>query len=84
VELRSVPGVLGRTAAAAAAAAAIGALVLQVASPHLGAGVAGDLESVASAGIAVLAVFVAVLYVLRAPERQLLNEAFRLVRLRGR
>lgn len=84
VVLRSVPGVVGRTATAATAAAVIGALVLRMLSPHLGAGVAGDLESVASAGLAVLAVFVAVLYVLRAPERLLLNEALRLAKLRRR
>jgi putative peptidoglycan lipid II flippase len=84
VVLRSVPRVVGRTAVAAAAAAAIGVLVLRLLSPHLGAGVAGDLETVATGGLAVLAVFVAVLYVLRAPERELLNEALQLVRLRGR
>jgi putative peptidoglycan lipid II flippase len=84
VALRSVPGVVGRTAGAAAAGAAAGALVLRVLSPPADAGVVGNLESVAYTGLAVLGVFVAVLYIVQAPERHLLTEALRLVTLRRR
>jgi putative peptidoglycan lipid II flippase len=84
VALRSVPGVVGRTAGAAAAGAAAGALVLRVLSPPADTGVVGNLESVAYTGLAVLGVFVAVLYIVQAPERHLLTEALRLVTLRRR
>jgi putative peptidoglycan lipid II flippase len=84
VVLGSLPGVVGRTAGAAAAGAAAGALVLRVLSPHVDTGVGSDLQSVASAGIAVLVVFVAVLCILRAPERVLLTEALRVVTFRRR
>jgi putative peptidoglycan lipid II flippase len=84
VNLRSLPVMVGRTALAAAVGTAVGALVYRLLGPVIGTGLIGELLLVASVGLALLGVFIGVLYLLRAPERQLLTEAIDVVARRRR
>jgi putative peptidoglycan lipid II flippase len=84
VDLKSLPLMLGRTAAAAAAGTAAGGLLYWLLSPILGAGLINELLLVSSVGLTLVAVFIGVLYALRAPERQLLGEAIEVVARRRR
>jgi putative peptidoglycan lipid II flippase len=79
VDLRSLPLMLGRTAAAAATGTAAAELVYRLLDPVLGTGLVDEILLVAPVGLTLVAVFIAVLYALRAPERQLLTEAIDVV-----
>jgi putative peptidoglycan lipid II flippase len=84
VDLRSLPLIVGRTAAAAAAGTAAAALVYRLLDPILGTGLVNEILLVAPVGVTLLGVFIGVLYALRAPERQLLTEAIEVVAHRRR
>jgi putative peptidoglycan lipid II flippase len=84
VDVGSVLGMVGRTATAATAGTAAGALLHRVLSPVLDAGVGGAVLLLSSVGLVVAAVFVAVLHLLRAPERRLLADFVAVVTLRRR
>jgi putative peptidoglycan lipid II flippase len=84
VELRSLPLMVGRTAAAAAVGTAAAGLVYWLLDRVLGAGLINELLLVSAVGLTLVAVFVGVLYALRAPERLLLTEAIDVVARRRR
>jgi putative peptidoglycan lipid II flippase len=84
VDLRSLGAMAGRTAAAAAVGTGAGAVLHGLLSPVIGNDFAAGLLLLPSVGIAVVVVFVAVLYALRAPERRLLADAVEVVTMRGR
>jgi putative peptidoglycan lipid II flippase len=84
VDLRSLPLIVGRTAAAAAAGTAAGALVDRLLDPILGTGLVSEIFLVVPVGLTLLGGFIGVLYALRAPERQLLREAIGVVARRRR
>ena len=69
VDLRSLPLMVGRTAVAAAAGTAAGGWSTAC-SVRFWAGVVSEVLLVASVGLTLLAVFIGVLYALRAPERR--------------
>ena len=77
IDLRSLPVILGRTAAAAAVGTAAGAVVYGLLGPVVGTGLVSELLLVSSVGLTLLGVFIAILYALRAPERRLLTDADR-------
>jgi putative peptidoglycan lipid II flippase len=84
VDLSSLPGMVGRTAVAAAVGTAAGAMLHRVLAPVLGSGIGDTMLLLSSVGLVVVAGFVAVLYLFRAPERRLLAEAVEVVTLRRR
>jgi len=84
VDLRSLPLMVGRTAAAAAVGTAAGGLVYWLLDRVLGTGLINELLLVSAVGLTLVAVFVGVLYALRAPERLLLTEAIDVVARRRR
>jgi putative peptidoglycan lipid II flippase len=84
VDLRSLGAMAGRTAAAAAVGTGAGAVLHGLLTPVIGNDFAAGLLLLPSVGIAVVVVFVAVLYALRAPERRLLADAVEVVTMRGR
>jgi putative peptidoglycan lipid II flippase len=84
VDLRSLGAMVGRIAVAAAAGTGAAALLIWLLGPAVGVGLADRLLLLFSVGVAMLVVFVAVLYALRAPERRLLADAIDVVTLRGR
>ena len=84
VDLVSLGGMMGRTAVAAAAATGVGGVINWLLRSVAGDGPVAGLFLLSSVGVAVVVVFVAVLFALRAPERRLLAEAMEVVRLRGR
>jgi putative peptidoglycan lipid II flippase len=84
VDLRSLPLMIGRTAAAAAAGTAAGGLVYWLLSPILGTGLINELLLVSSVGLTLVGVFIGILYALRAPERRLLTDAIDVVARRRR
>jgi putative peptidoglycan lipid II flippase len=75
IDLRSLPLMVVRTAAAAALGTAAGAVVYRLLSPVVGTGLVSELLLMSSVGLTLLAVFIGVLYTLRAPERRLLADA---------
>ena len=75
---------LGRTAVEAAAGTAAGAVVYRLLGSVVGTGFASELLLVSSVGLTLLAVFIGVLYALRAPERRLLTDAIDVVAHRRR
>jgi putative peptidoglycan lipid II flippase len=79
VDLKPLFGMVGRTATAAAAGTAAGALVHRLLGPVVGQGMMAELLLLSSVACAVLMIFVAGLYVLRAPERRLLGDAIDIV-----
>jgi putative peptidoglycan lipid II flippase len=79
VDLRSLPIILGRTAAASAAGTAAGAVVYSLLGPVVGTGLVSELLLVSSVGLTLLAVFIGVLYAMRAPERRLLTDVIEVV-----
>jgi hypothetical protein len=66
---------VGRTALAAAVGTAVGAVVYRLLSPIVGTGLVSEVLLMSSVGLTLLAVFIGVLYALRAPERRLLADA---------
>jgi putative peptidoglycan lipid II flippase len=84
VDLKSLPVIIGRTGGAAAAGTAAGGLVYWLLSPILGTGLINELLLVSAVGLTLVAVFIGVLYALRAPERLLLTEAIDVVARRRR
>jgi len=84
VDLASLGGMVGRTAVAAAVATGAGGVINWLLRSVAGEGPAAGLFLLSSVGVAVVVVFVAVLFALRAPERRLLGDAMEVVRLRGR
>jgi putative peptidoglycan lipid II flippase len=84
VDLRSLPVMVGRTALAAASGTAAGAVVNRLLGPVVGTGLASELLLVSAVGLTLVGVFIGVLYLLRAPERQLLTEAIDVVARRRR
>ena len=84
VDLRPLFGMVVRTALAAVAGAGAGALVRRLLGPTIGHGIVAEAVLLSSVAFTVFLVFVAGLYVLRAPERRLLNDAMDLVTLRRR
>jgi putative peptidoglycan lipid II flippase len=84
VDLRSLPLMVLRTGAAAAVGTAVAAGVYRLLDPVLGAGLVDEVLLLAPVGLTLVAVFIGVLYVLRAPERQLLTEAIEVVARRRR
>jgi putative peptidoglycan lipid II flippase len=75
IDLRSLPLMVGRTAVATAVGTAAGAVVYGLLRPVAGTGLASELLLMSSVGLTLLAVFIGVLYALRAPERRLLTDA---------
>jgi putative peptidoglycan lipid II flippase len=75
IDLRSLPLMVGRTAVAAAVGTAAGAVVYRLLRPVAGTGLVSELLLMSSVGLILLAVFIGVLYALRAPERRLLTDA---------
>jgi len=75
---------LGRTAVAAGAGTAAGAVVYWLLGPVVGAGFVSEVLLVSAVGLTLLAVFIGVLYALRAPERRLLTDAIDVVAHRRR
>ena len=75
---------VGRTALAAAVGTAVGAVVYRLLGPVVGTGFGSELLVVSSVGLTLLAVFIGILYALRAPERRLLTEAIDVVARRHR
>jgi len=84
VDVRPLFGMVVRTALAAAAGAGAGALVRRLLAPMIGSGIMAEALVLSSVAFTVFLVFVAGLYVLRAPERRLLNDAMDLVTPRRR
>jgi putative peptidoglycan lipid II flippase len=84
VDLRLLPLMVGRTALAAAVGTAAGAVVYRLLSPIVGTGFVSEVLLVSSVGLTLLAVFIGVLYALRAPERRLLTDAIDVVARRHR
>jgi len=84
VDLRSLPLMITRTGAAAAAGTAAAALVYYLLDPLLGPGLINEILLVTPVGLVLVGVFIAALYALRAPERQLLTEAIEVVARRRR
>jgi hypothetical protein len=84
VDLRSLPVMVGRTALAAASGTAAGAVVYRLLGPVIGTGFTSELLLVSAVGLTLVGVFIGVLYLLRAPERQLLTEAIDVVARRRR
>jgi putative peptidoglycan lipid II flippase len=84
VDLRSLPLIVGRTAAAAAVGTAAGAGVYYLLSQFLGRGLFNELLLVSAVGLTLVSVNIGVLYALRAPERRLLTEAIDVVARRRR
>ena len=84
VDLRSLPLMVGRTGAAAAVGTAAGAGVYWLLDPHLGTGLVNEILLLVPVGLTLVAVFIGVLYALRAPERRLLGEAIDVVVARRR
>jgi hypothetical protein len=79
-----LPLMVGRTALAAAVGTAAGAVVYRLLSPIVGTGFVSEVLLVSSVGLTLLAVFIGVLYALRAPERRLLTDAIDVVARRHR
>jgi putative peptidoglycan lipid II flippase len=79
VDLKSLPLIVGRTAAAAAVGTAAGAVVYYLLDRLLGGGILNELLLVSAVGLTLVAVDIGVLYALRAPERRLLTEAIEVV-----
>jgi putative peptidoglycan lipid II flippase len=77
-------GMVGRTALATAAGAGAGALVRRLLAPMIGHGILAEVLLLSSVAFTVFLVFVAGLYVLRAPERRLFSEAVEVVTPRRR
>jgi putative peptidoglycan lipid II flippase len=75
IDLRFLPLMVGRTALAAAVGTAVGAVVYRLLSPIVGTGLVSEVLLLSSVGLTLLAVFIGVLYALRAPERRLLGDA---------
>jgi hypothetical protein len=75
IDLKSLPLMVGRTALAAAVGSAAGAVIYRLLSSVAGPGLVSELLLMSSVGLTLLAVFVGVLYALRAPERRLLADA---------
>jgi putative peptidoglycan lipid II flippase len=84
VDVRPLFGMVVRTALAAAAGAGAGALVRRLLAPMIGHGIMAEALVLSSVAFTVFLVFVAGLYVLRAPERRLLSDAMDLVTPRRR
>jgi putative peptidoglycan lipid II flippase len=84
VDLKSLPAMVGRTAAAAAVGTAAAGLVYYLLAPVVGSGLVSELLLVSAIGLTLLGVFVGVLYAMRAPERELLTEAIDVVTRRRR
>jgi putative peptidoglycan lipid II flippase len=84
VDLRSLPLIVGRTAAAAAVGTAASAGVYYLLSQFLGRGLFNELLLVSAVGLTLVSVNIGVLYALRAPERRLLTEAIDVVARRRR
>jgi hypothetical protein len=84
VDLKSLPLIVGRTAAAAAVGTAAGAGVYYLLSQFLGRGLFNELLLVSAVGLTLVSVNIGVLYALRAPERRLLTEAIDVVARRRR
>ena len=84
VDLKSLPLILGRTAAAAAVGTAAGGGVYYLLSQVLGGGLFNELLLVSAVGLTLVSVNIGVLYALRAPERRLLAEAIYVVARRRR
>jgi putative peptidoglycan lipid II flippase len=84
VDLRSLPLMVGRTGAAAAVGTAAGAGVYWLLDPHLSTGLVNEILLLVPVGLTLVAVFIGVLYALRAPERRLLGEAIDVVVARRR
>jgi putative peptidoglycan lipid II flippase len=84
VGLRSMSGMVARTAVAALAGAVVGVVVLRIVTAIVQPGLGGDIIVLSSVGLALLGGFVGALYVLRAPERRLLAEAVEAVTFRRR
>jgi len=75
IDLKLLPLMVGRTALAAAVGTAVGAVVYRLLSPVVGTGLVSEVLLMSSVGLTLLAVFIGVLYALRAPERRLLADA---------
>jgi putative peptidoglycan lipid II flippase len=84
VDYRSTLAMVSRTFAAAAVATVAGAVLHRLLSPIFDVGVGDDLLLLSAVGLVVGAVFLAVLHLLRAPERRLLAEAVEVLTLRRR
>jgi putative peptidoglycan lipid II flippase len=84
VDLKSLPLILGRTAAAAAVGTAAAGGVYYLLSQVLGGGLFNELLLVCAVGLTLVSVNLGVLYALRAPERRLLAEAIDVVARRRR
>ena len=84
VDYRSTLAMVCRTFTAAVVATLAGAVLHRVLSQVFDAGVGDDLLLLSSVGLVVGAVFLAVLHLLRAPERRLLAEAVEVLTLRRR
>jgi putative peptidoglycan lipid II flippase len=84
VDLKSLPLILGRTAAAAAVGTAAAGGVYYLLSQVLGGGLFNELLLVSAVGLTLVSVNIGVLYALRAPERRLLAEAIYVVARRRR
>ena len=84
VDLKSLPLILGRTAAAAAVGTAAAGGVYYLLSQVLDGGLLNELLLVSAVGLTLVSVNIGVLYALRAPERRLLAEAIDVVARRRR
>jgi putative peptidoglycan lipid II flippase len=84
VDVRSMLAMVGRTAVAAAAGTLAGALLLEVLHPVLDSSLGDNVLLLTSVALVVGGVFVAMLHILRAPERRLLAQAAEVVVLRRR
>jgi putative peptidoglycan lipid II flippase len=84
VGLRSMSGMVARTAVAALAGAAVGAVVLRILAAAVQPGLAGEIIVLATVGLALLGGFIGALYAIRAPERRLLSDAVNVVTFRRR
>ena len=84
VDLKSLPLILGRTAAAAAVGTAAAGGIYYLLSQVLGGGLFNELLLVSAVGLTLVSVNIGVLYALRAPERRLLAEAIDVVARRHR
>jgi putative peptidoglycan lipid II flippase len=84
VDLKSLPLILGRTAAAATVGTAAAGGVYYLLSQVLGGGLFNELLLVSAVGLTLVSVNIGVLYALRAPERRLLAEAIDVVARRHR
>ncbi len=84
VDFTSLGGMVLRTTLAAAMGTGVAALLIQLLSPIIANDLAGGLVLLSTVGVAMVGVFVAMLYVLHAPERRLIAGAVEVVTLRRR